>query len=97
VPKDEGDGNGKRYHEKIDETHTFATLFREVLQSANPRVSAVVVNDRRLTECRSLLSFTDTRVSFIANGKHVMTVVFVSTAALFALKECPEARSLSAR
>jgi hypothetical protein len=96
VPKDEGDGNGKRYHEKVDETHTIATLFREVLQSANPRVLAVVVNDRRLTECGSLLSFTDTRVSFIANGKHVVTIVF-STAALFALKECPEARSLSAR
>jgi hypothetical protein len=53
---------------------------------------AVVINDRRLTEYGSLLSFTDTRVSFIANVKHVVTVVFDSMAALFALKERPEAR-----
>jgi hypothetical protein len=44
-----------------------------------------------------LLSFTDTRVLFIANWKRVVTVVFVSTAAVFALNDGPEARLLSAR
>jgi hypothetical protein len=75
---------------------TLATLFREVLKRANPRVLAVVINHRRLAESNSLLCFTDTRVLFIANWKRVVTVVFVSTATLLALNDRPEARLLSA-
>jgi hypothetical protein len=77
--------------------HIAATLFREVLKSADPGVLAVVINYRRLTECSSLLCFTDTHVFFIANWKRVVTVVFVPAAAPFALSDSPEARLLSGR
>jgi hypothetical protein len=69
--------------------NTLAILFREVLKSAYPRVLAVVANYRRLAESSSLLCFTDTRVLFLADWKYVVTVVFVSTAALFALVRNP--------
>jgi hypothetical protein len=58
---------------------------------------AVVINHLRLAESNFLLCFTDTSVLFIANWKRVVTVIFVSTAALFALNDSPEARLLSAR
>ncbi len=72
-------------------THA-ATLFREVLKSANSGILAVVINYRYLAESKWLLCFTDARVLFIANWKRVVTVVLISTAALFALNDGPEAR-----
>jgi hypothetical protein len=81
----------------MNETHTLATLFRKVLKSADPGILAIVINDRRLAESNSLICFIDTLVLFIANWKRVVTVALVSTAALFALRDGPEARLLSAR
>jgi hypothetical protein len=58
---------------------------------------AVVINHRRLAESNSLLCDIDTSVLFIANWKRVVTVIFVSTTALFALNDGSEPRLLSAR
>ncbi len=77
--------------------YILATLFREILKRANSGVLAVVINHSLLAECNSAICFTDTLVLFTANWKSVVAVVFPSTAALFALKDSPEARLLSAR